>query len=302
VLAVAGLLWFVLLEKVETEPAGTVVDGFGESGSDLPDWIDGAVVPLLFGAALDLVLERHGGSSAGFGLFATVAGVSAARRSEGALRDALAFTCFVAATGGAMVAARPSAPLEIAAVALVAALFALLENRVPNRTWRWTPILALAGVSAVALLELHSRTAYSYVPFCTSASAAAVAAFVAWAATLRLPGTAPRIGLGAFLFLWVHEELAAAIAPNVAILLLVSWYAIGSVAAVGAGRSLAIARLRHAGLCLGVVAALLALKVAWRLDNTAARIGSYMVVSSFLLGIAWWYRKPGAEGPPEAVS
>jgi hypothetical protein len=171
---------------------------------------------------------------------------------------------------------------------------------VPNRTWRWAPNLALAVASGLAVLELHQRPPFAYVPFLTAASGAAAVVLIGWAAALRLPGPAARIGLGAFLFLWVHEELASAVAPNVAALLLVSWYAVGSVAAVGAGRSLAIARLRHVGLCLGAIAAFLALKIAWRLDNTAARIGAYLVVSAFLLGIAWWYRRPGATSAAEA--
>lgn len=297
-LGLAGLIWFALLEKVETEPAGTVLDGFGEAGREVPDWIDGALIPLGFALGVGSLLGTQ--SSAAFGLFATAAGVSTARRSEGALRDALAFACFVAAALGALAAAGASRLLEVAAIALVAALFALLESPVPNRTWRWAPMVALGGASGVALLELNLRIQYEYLPFLTPASAAALVVLFAWVACLRLPGSAARLGLGAFLLVWVHQELAWAVRPAVATLLLVSWYAVGSVAAVGAGRSLGIPRLRHVGLCLGVVAALLALKAAWALDNPAARIGAYLVVSVFLLGIAWWYRKPGAQPAPEA--
>jgi hypothetical protein len=173
-------------------------------------------------------------------------------------------------------------------------LFVFLERMVPNRTWRWAPQLALVLASLAALGAVTQRPSYGYVPFGTTESAVALAVALGWAAAAALSREGPaRIFVWIFAFSWVNQELAWAVSPSVSTLLLVGWYAVTGVACVGFGRARGIARIRHVGLGLGVVAALLAMKAAWGLPSTAARISAYLVVSIFLLGIAWWYRQPG---------
>jgi hypothetical protein len=173
---------------------------------------------------------------------------------------------------------------------------------VPNRSWKWAPAVALMLAGLGALVLLTQRPSYGYTPFLTRESLAALAVAGSWAlAALLSRNRVVLAGLWVFAFLWVHQELAWAVNPSAATLLIVTYYAVSSVACVGFGRARGEARLRHLGLGLGVIAALLALKAAWGFESTATRIGAYLVVSTFLLGIAWWYRRPGAAPGPDAI-
>ncbi|HZR10524.1 MAG TPA: DUF2339 domain-containing protein [Myxococcales bacterium] len=298
--AVAGVLWLLLLERLETEPAGTVLDGLGAAGADVPDWIDGFVIPAAFGCATCIALP-HPAIAEACAVAMALAFV-ASRRDEGALRDALALVSFLFANLAILVAFGSSERPAVAAVAGNAALFALLERPVPNRSWKWAPPVALALAGVGALVLLTQRPSWGYTPFLTRESLAALAVAASWAVVALISRN--RIVLASlwvFAFLWVHQELAWAVNPSAATLLLVTWYAASSVACVGFGRARGEARLRHLGLGLGVIAALVALKAAWGFESTATRIGAYLVVSAFLLGIAWWYRRPGAQPGADAV-
>jgi hypothetical protein len=292
--ALAGAAWLVLVELVDSEPAGTLVDGFGEAGPQVPDWIDGALIPAAFLSAMGLALRATDAATAAFAL-AAAALVFFCSRREGSLRDAAALAAFGAALAAALIATRSSLQLQAAATSAVSVLFVVLERTVPNRTWRWAPQLALVLAGVAALGAVTGRTSYAYLPFGTAESAAALSVALACVAVAALQREGPAWVLASvFTFCWVHQELAWAVSPSASTVLLVSWYAVTSVACVGVGRARAFPRLRHVGLGLGVVAALLALKAAWGLPSTGARIGAYLVVSGFLLGIAWWYRRPGS--------
>ncbi|AHG92370.1 hypothetical protein J421_4835 (plasmid) [Gemmatirosa kalamazoonensis] len=51
---------------------------------------------------------------------------------------------------------------------------------------------------------------------------------------------------------------------------------------------------RQAGLALALYAALKAIVQASTLDPVGLRVGSYLLVGGFLLGVGWWYRAAGA--------
>ena len=294
--ALAGVAWLALLELVDCEPAGTVLDGFGEVGAGVAEWIDGAAVPAAFLLALSIALEMSGYADRAFGLAAPLLVLSVSRRSPGPLRDALGLPAFCAAIAAVLLATRPHHEVAAAAMAGTSLLFMFLERAVPNRTWQWAPQIAfaLAGLYALELVTVRPR--YQYVPFLTGASAAALAVAVCCGLAASLTRTSAAIaGAGIFAFLWVNQELAWAVSPATSTLLLVTWYAATGVGCVAFGRARSARKIRHAGLGLGIIAALLALKAAWGLPSTAARISAYLVVSAFLLGIAWWYRKPGAQ-------
>ncbi|MGZ6144221.1 MAG: hypothetical protein ACXWLM_12850, partial [Myxococcales bacterium] len=159
---------------------------------------------------------------------------------------------------------------------------------------RWAPMLALVLAGLAAVAAVTGRPSYEYVPFFTAQSAAALAVALGFVAVawLSREGLARALAF-VFAFCWIHQELAFAASPSTSTLLLVTWYAATGVGCVGFGRARGAPRLRHLGLVLGVIAAVLALKAAWGLPSTGARIGAYLVVSAFLLGIAWWYRQPG---------
>ena len=293
-LALAGAAWLVLVELTDSEPAGTLFDGFGNAGPDAPEWFDGAIVPGLMLIALWFELGPGDGATAAFALAGATLVFWTSRR-EGSLRDAAALVAFGAAVTAGLNATRSSDQLAAATASGMSVLFALLERAIPNRTWRWMPQLVLVFAGLVALGNVTGRTAYEYVPFGTRQSAVAFAVALGWIVLARLSdGRGPARAIAwIFGFLWINQELAFAVSPNVSTLLLVSWYAVTGVACVGYGRATAAPRLRHIGLGLGVIAALLALKAAWGLESTGARIGAYLVVAVFLLGIAWWYRQPG---------
>ena len=285
--ALAGAAWLVLLELVDDEPAGE---------PDFAPWIDGALIPaaLLVAAGIATNFPSDGATAA----FALAAGalVFFCSRREDDLRDATALAAFAAAVAAALSATRASPNLQAASTAALCVVFTLLERVIPNRTWRWVPPFALVLAGLAALAAVTQRPSYEYVPFLTRESAVAFSIALAFAAVAWLSKAGPARALAwIFAFLWIHQELAFARSPSTSTLLLVSWYAVTGVGCVGFGRARAMPRLRHIGLGLGVIAALLALKAAWGLPSTAARIGAYLVVSAFLLGIAWWYRQPGAE-------
>ena len=95
-------------------------------------------------------------------------------------------------------------------------------------------------------------------------------------------------------FIWVMLELSMAYGASTATLLLVTYFAATAVACVGAGQMKHSARLRQTGLALAVGAAATACLGATSYFGPAARIAAYLVTSAFLLGIAYWYRRPGA--------
>ncbi len=292
--ALAGAAWLVLVELVDSEPAGTLADGFGDAGPEVASWVDGALIPTAFLAALGVALNATGAATAAFALAGAVLFFFCSRR-EGSLRDAAALPAFGAALAATLIATRSSPRLQTAATSAVSVLFVFLERTVPTRTWRWAAQLALVLAGLAALGAVTGRPSYGYVPFGTGESAAALAVALGWAAAAAFAraGAPARFLAWIFAFCWVHQELGWAVSPSVSTLLLVSWYAVTGLACVGFGRARSVPRIRHVGLGLGVIGALLALKAAWGLPSTAARISAYLVVSIFLLGIAWWYRQPG---------
>jgi hypothetical protein len=296
IFAAAGIAWLVLLDRADTDPPGLLLDGFGEAPSGLCDWVDGAVLPGGFLAVLLVSLEGNpAGAGAATGLAAGLLLATAARRPESPLRDALAAVAWAAAVTATLIELRDSPLAATAAVAWVSVLAALIGRAVPSLTWRWAPLVSLAGASAWALGLVTLRPSYQYVPFATRESAAAFAIALAWVVAIRLARRSDaRAAAFIFVFLWFHQELAFAIGPSASTLLLVTYYAVCSVASVGVGRARDLIRLRQIGLALALAASALAIHGAFQLALTGARIGACLVASAFLLGIAWWYRKPAA--------
>jgi hypothetical protein len=294
IVAAAGVAWLVLVELTDSEPAGRVLDGLGRPGTGFADWLDGAIIPAGFlvavGAALDLGTDT---AASAFAVASAVLVFFCSRR-EGAVRDASALVAFAAALAAVLCATHSSLQLQCAGTAAVCVAFVLLERAVPNRVWAPAALLALTVAGVAAIYGVAERPSYQYVPFLTSASAVALAVAVAAGVLAWLSRGDAALALAAlFTFAWINEELAYAVSPSVSTLLLVTWYAATGVASVGLGRHKRIPRLRHIGLGLAAIAAALAMRAAWGLSATGARIGAYLVVSAFLLGIAWWYRRSG---------
>jgi hypothetical protein len=306
VIGAAGLLWLSLVDHTADTPAGNLLGGLLPNTATIAEWIDGGWIPLGFAVALVVAADAgrvvNGVLAAGSGLaLLTIA----ARRPTGALRDAAAFAMTICALAAVIILSEKANHEMAAAVAAVAVLFFGLNRVWPSYSWVWVGGVALVMASVAAFLLLVQRPPYAYTPFATRASATGFAVAACWAITARLAPHVPidrgrtigaaAIATWAWAFLWVNQELARAISPTAATLLLVTYYASTSVAAVGLGRARALPWLRHVGLALGLIAAFTAMRGTRRLESVGATIVAYLVTSVFLLGIAYWYRRRGEE-------
>lgn len=328
----AALVWLVLVDVVVRRPAaaGQVDSADGGAGAGVldsfADWLDGCWLPLAFLAAVlaGFDVERDGAALT-FAAAAVTFGAFVWRRAFGTLRDAAAFGASVSAASAVVVHALDTPmvlTVEIAALAVVLILAARFR---PSRVWVGMAGLAMVVTSLAALQFLLARTPYEYTPFGTRPSAVALAVSAAWGllgllsrrvtrafaaetsvgireSEISTLSRARRSGLTplgvwsaavAWAYVWVNLELAHAFTPATATLLLISYYASTGVASVWLGRHFTRAALRHIGLALAVLAALVAFNGARAIDEVAMRIAGYLVTAVFLLGIAYWYRSAG---------
>ncbi|HEY5220392.1 MAG TPA: hypothetical protein VIJ16_11320, partial [Gemmatimonadaceae bacterium] len=323
VIGAAGALWLVMVDVTADAPASAPsVENAGAAFS--PNWVDGAVIPLLVAFAVVWAeWPARWGPAGAAAIAAVMLAWAVSRRDAGSLRDALAFS----AAAGALVACNV-APWSLiiahpVADAVVGLLLAAALVWRPSYSWLYMSALALAWGSAHAWVLLDERPDFTYAPFSTLQSAGAAVVLVAWiivawradtlAAALDRTASADARrqtehmravrSLGAIApwvwgFFWAHSELAGAWSPAVATLALVSLEAGSAVAAVGMGRARGTGALRRVGLALAVVAAVRALAAAESVHSVSVRIASYLVASAFLLGIAYWYRRRGSAPAP----
>ncbi|MCC6407050.1 MAG: DUF2339 domain-containing protein [Planctomycetes bacterium] len=208
-----------------------------------------------------------------------------------------------------------------AALGLYAVLAAqvLGVTRLLGIAWATWVILVGSGVCAAWLLD--RRTPFAYTPFATTESLAAAAVCAGWLAlawrltrvaaertrAVGLAALVVRVLAGLAVFLWIREELAHAFSRDVATFLLIAYYAITGVTAIGFGRRRASRVLRAVGLALSVLAAICAIVEASEL-TIAWRVAGYLLAGAFLLGIAYAYRaderatrRVTSEGSPDSA-
>jgi hypothetical protein len=315
---VAACLWLGIVDRNADVAQSSIL----ERGRELPiflDWIDAAGVPLLFGVQAVNLLQSPLNCVAGYAVVLASLLTFAWRRSVGSLRDAAAFGAVVAAIG-AIDFARPERPTGRVAAFLVVGLATLAMHKLrPSRSWLAMGGLVLLAAAASATDALAARPLYDFTPFVTEASLAAalvtlalivVARFWYWvrvatrasiidraewtyAGALRFIVRGVTVAPWAWAFIWVMLELGMAYSASTSALLLVTYFAATAVACVAAGRARHSARLRQTGLALALVAAGTACYGATSYFNLGTRIAAYLVTSAFLLGIAYWYRRPG---------
>jgi hypothetical protein len=316
---IAAVLWLLLVDRQADVPQSSVFVAARERPSVL-DWIDAAVIPMLF--AVQAVAAIGSAASPEYVWVSTTAVFLAFtwRRAVGSLRDASAFAAAALAIG-----AVSALPLEVpagrVAGVVVLGLAALgMHSARPSRSW-----LAMGGAlmlfaATLSLAALTQRVAYRFAPFETEASVTALIValgLVVVARVWRAIRVATRASMGAqpewtyarslkllvqvvtlapwlWTFIWGFVELSMAFGPSTSTLLLVAYFAATAVACVAAGRARRAARLRQTGLALGLAAAGTAVYGANTYFDFGARIVAYLVTSAFLLGIAYWYRRPGA--------
>jgi hypothetical protein len=199
------------------------------------------------------------------------------------------------------------------ALPVVVAVYAVLLAAVAKQEKQ--PVVLLAtGMSlvvafAVAATHLAVRTGYGYTmtPFLSVASLGVASAVGATFLSARY-GLADRVSLfneefargrvGALAasvpaFVWGHLEFRHAFSADISTFLLIAYYASCGVFAIHRGRVLGEGRLRQVGLSLAALAALYAIVAASSVQEIGLRVGSYLLVGIFLLGVAWWYRGEG---------
>ena len=287
----------------------------------------GAILPIAFLIVAVLALpESRGVLGAGVAGSWTLLSLAAARLDLARRRQPALVVAGAAATTAVVLGLARHPVAGVAGLALVGTLLALLAARLaergePSRLVLFPSVFALVTGSLWAQTLLAQRPAYGYTPFLTRPSLAGLAAVGGWAAFAwivararwaqptpiavgagatagpPIPGRALVAALGVVAaFLWGREELARAFSRDLATFLLIGYYAAAGVAAIFVGRRRTVAGARRIGLALAVYAALKALSQSAGLDDVALRVGSFLVVGLFLLGVAYWYRATeGAE-------
>ena len=110
-------------------------------------------------------------------------------------------------------------------------------------------------------------------------------------------GWAPvqRVFLPIALFAWGWMELDSTVARDVATSLVTLYFALVGVGAIHYGRVRSVPISRHIGLGLCVIAAGMAISRVWGLDTIGIKAGTFVLVSLFMLAVAYWYRRAGEE-------
>lgn len=243
-----------------------------------------------------------------------VAYALAAVSEIGERRGALLAVSGIVATAVAVLALS-SWPLGIpAACAVVAIASAWVARREAQPIVLVAATVAAAAGYAVGLQQLMAVAGYG-VPF-TSAPSGALAACIAglFVAAQFVPDSivpvfesrpssraVSRAVVAIACFVWWRTELARAFSADAATFLLVVYYALCGVLVLWRGRATGVRALRQTGLALSVFAALAALFSAFEVQNIALRVGSYLAVGAFLLGVAWWYREAVGPGSDRAA-
>lgn len=195
------------------------------------------------------------------------------------------------------------------ALAVHALLFAWVARRElqPVTFVASTAAVLVAFVTSIGIIE--SRGGYTNLPFLSLASLGAACAVAAAYFSVQLAGplveplveplAGRRLGAGqvaaivvsVLAYGWGRWELAHAFSRDASTFLSISYHAACGVLAIWAGRTNGEKRLRQMGLALCGLAALMAVLGAWEVEQIALRVGSYLAVGGFLLGVAWWYRR-----------
>ena len=309
-LLVAPALWLVIIDRLASD----------SRPDPLLDWVDAAVIPLLFAIRAAGLSPPEFPAAAVYGIVAAMVLAATWRHPVGSLRDGSAFAV-VALTVGVLTEISPPDPLSRVIGFLVIATVAIgLHTKRPSMSW----VLTAAGLFVLAATfsidGLVERTIYETPPFVTAASFAALMVTLALAIvarTWRWLFEATRAAMGprarrsyaqrvramlkaaiaapwAWAFVWILVELAMAYSPSTSTLLLVTYFAATAVLSVAVGRWRRSARLRRIGLGLALAAAATSVYGASTYFDIGNRILAYLVTSAFLLGIAYWYRRPGA--------
>ena len=314
----AVALWLLIIDRLRGVEQSSLFARNATSATML-DWIDIAAIPLALMMRAASIPPSGNMTAIVYAAAAMMLIVVAWRHPVGSTRDAAAFAVMAAATAVTL-ELHLEVPLDRVVAFLALALGALIMHRArPSLSWVVTGVAVIAFATTLTVVSLVDRRIYEFQPFSTEPSMAAllvtvalvaIARFWRWLfdATCQAMGTRRRRtyadGLRGLVrattaapwvwaFVWVLIELAMAYSPSTSTLLLVTYFASTAVASVAVGRMRGSPRIRQLGLCLALGAAATSVYGASTYFDIGVRILAYLVTSAFLLGIAYWYRRPG---------
>ena len=189
----------------------------------------------------------------------------------------------------------------------IAMIFLLRKERARLVSISIVIALILAMVQSGDLLTARPR--YVSNPFVNPGAALMLLVILAWWRFFdALAKTADELGeedagwrklghvfLPVALFAWGWYELGSTVSHDVATSLVTLYFATCGVGAIHYGRLRSVPVARHVGLGLCIIAAVMAVSRVWGLADIGIKAGTFVLVSLFMLAVAYWYRKAGEE-------
>ena len=304
--------WLVTLDWVSDVEQSSVFEA-NRRRPTLLDWIDVAIIPLSLALQATYALRATVPIAATYSAEVLALLGFAWRRPLGATRDA-AVAALLILSVAALYAMHPEAPTVEVLGILALALGALgLHALRPSMTWVAGSVVLIAHAVGITTLALFGRRPYTLPPFATEPSLAGLFVTIALVITSRVraglsaamdavnPGRDRELGSSivgvapwAWAFWWGFIELGMAFSKSTSTLLLVVYFAACAVFGVALGHRRQSAGVRKTGLALALLAAATAVYGATSFFVVGMRVLAYLVISAFLLGIAYWYRRPGS--------
>jgi len=312
VLFVIFVGWLVTLDWVSDVEQSPVFETNRRRPTTL-DWIDAAMLPLSLALQATYALRPAVPIAVTYAAEVPAMLAFAWRRPLGATRDAGVAALLILAVA-ALYAMHPESPTVEVLANLTLALAALALHRLrPSISWVAGSVVLIAHAARLANMALVGRPSYTLPPFGTEASFAALLVTVALVVVSRVRGrlrsameairgnrdgdigrmivtVAPWV----WAFWWGFVELSMAFSRSTATLLLVVYFATCAVLGVALGHRRQSGGFRKTGLALALLAAGTAVYGATSFFVVGMRVLAYLVISAFLLGIAYWYRRPGS--------
>ena len=230
------------------------------------------------------------------------------RREAGESRTILVVAAGVVSAMAVLLFTRHVPGLLVPSLAAHAVLFGYLARREAEPRILAASAISLLSGFALGVEHFLDRPWYVAPAFLTLPSLECASVVIGAYIAVRLgaadrmqllgaPRTREQLALGsAFVlaFVWGRAELGQMISHDVATFAIILYYAVVGILLIWRGRRIGAPLLRHAGLGLAVWAALTALGRAADVQEILLRVGSYLGVGAFLLGVAWWYRADSA--------
>jgi len=313
--------WLVILDWVSDVEQSSVFDA-NRRRPTLLDWIDAAVLPLSLALQATYALRAAVPIAATYWAEVVPLLLFTWRRPLGATRDASVAALLMLAVA-ALYAMHPRSPtVEVLGMLTVGLVALALHAARPSMSWVAGSVALIANAARIANLALVSHQPYTLPPFGTEASLAALLVAIALVTVSQVRGRlraameAVRGGrdaeLGrmivsvapwAWAFWWGFLELTMAFSRSTSTLLLVVYFAVCAVFGVAFGHRRQSGGVRKTGLALALLSAGTAVYGATSFFVVGMRVLAYLVISAFLLGIAYWYRRPGSlERPPTGAT